>query len=134
MEYEKRVHDCGREILAAGLAESAHDLSDGGLAVALSECCTNEIGARIDIEADERLEFTLFGEAPSRILLTSSEPARIHEIALRYDVECPRIGVTMKERLQVGDGNAMWIDIATTDLKQSFETSLPNLLHTHNVG
>ena len=134
MAYEKRVHDCVREILAAGLAESAHDLSDGGLAVALSESCTNELGARVHIDAGERLEFTLFGEAPSRILLSSSEPDRIHEIALRYDVECPHIGVTMKERLQVGDGNAMWIDITTTDLKQSFENSLPKLLHTHNVG
>jgi phosphoribosylformylglycinamidine synthase subunit PurL len=134
MAYEKRVHDCVREILAAGLAESAHDLSDGGLVVTLSESCTNEIGAKVTIETGERVEFTLFGEAPSRILLTSSYPDRIHEIALRYDVECPRIGVTMKGRLQVGDGDAMWIDIATTDLKQSFENAFPELLHTHNVG
>jgi phosphoribosylformylglycinamidine (FGAM) synthase-like enzyme len=37
-----------REIVAAGLAESAHDLSDGGLAVALAECCFGpaEIGAQ----------------------------------------------------------------------------------------
>src|SRR5947209_6732287 len=40
MAHEKRVHDAMREIVAAGLAESAHDLSDGGLAVALAECCT----------------------------------------------------------------------------------------------
>jgi len=134
MAYEKRVHDCVREILAEGLAESAHDLSDGGLAVTLSECCTGDIGANVAVETGERAEFTLFGESPSRILLTTAEPARIHEIALRYGVECPRIGVTMKERLQVGDGNTMWIDIATTDLKQSFEASLPQILHTHNVG
>jgi phosphoribosylformylglycinamidine synthase len=136
MAREKRVHDCVREILAAGLAESAHDLSDGGLAVALSECCTSEMGASVRIEPGERLEFTLFGEAPSRIILTTAEPARIHEIALRYDVECPVIGVTMKERLQIGSrpSSSMWIDIATTDLKQSFERSLPSLLHTHNVG
>jgi phosphoribosylformylglycinamidine synthase len=137
MAYEKRVHDCVREILAAGLAESAHDLSDGGLAVALSESCTDGIGARVTVVAEERTEFTLFGEAPSRILLSTADPDRIHEIALRYDVECPEIGVTMKERLQIGsrtDGHVMWIDIATADLKQSFETSLPELLHTHNVG
>jgi len=134
MAYEKRVHDCVREILAAGLAESAHDLSDGGLAVTLSESCTNEIGARVSIETGERVEFTLFGEAPSRILLSTLNPDRVHEIALRYDVACPRIGVTMKGRLQVGDGSSMWIDIATTDLKQSFENALPKLLHTHNVG
>ncbi len=134
MAYEKRVHDCVREILAAGLAQSAHDLSDGGLAVALSECCTTEIGASVIISADERVEFTLFGEAPSRILLTTTAADRIREIALRYDVECPRIGVTMKERLQIGDGPEMWINVSTADLKQSFEASLPELLQTHNVG
>jgi phosphoribosylformylglycinamidine synthase len=134
MAYEKRVHDCAREILAAGLAESAHDLSDGGLAVALSESCTGEVGASVHVEAGERVELTLFGEAPSRILLSTSDPDRIHEIALRYDVECPRIGVTMKGRLQIGDEHAMWIDIPTTDLKQSSEVSLAGILHTSNVG
>ena len=135
MAHEKRVHDCVREILAAGLAESAHDLSDGGLAVALSECCTKEIGAKVTIASGERVEFTLFGEAPSRILLTTKDPARIHEIALRFDVECPVVGVTMKGRLQIGDGtSAMWIDVAITDLKQSFENSLPEILHKHNAG
>src|SRR5579862_1431144 len=130
MAYEKRVHDCVRAILAEGLAESAHDLSDGGLAVALAECCTEEIGARIDISPAERIDFALFGEAPSRILVTSLNPDRIREIALRFEVECPIIGVTMKERLQVGNETSMWIDSATTDLKQSFESSLAQLLHT----
>ena len=130
MAYEKRVHECVREILAAGLAESAHDLSDGGLAVALSECCTAEIGARVNISPAERIDFALFGEAPSRIILTSQSPDRVREIALRFDVACPIIGVTMKERLQIGNETSMWIDIATTDLKQSFENSLPQLLHT----
>ena len=38
MDYEKRVQRAIREIIAPRLAESAHDLSDGGLAVALAEC------------------------------------------------------------------------------------------------
>jgi phosphoribosylformylglycinamidine synthase len=145
MEQEKRVQAAIREVVNAGLAESAHDLSDGGLAVALSECCTGEIGARVNITPAERIDFALFGEAPSRILLTSQSPDRIREIALRFDVECPVIGVTMKERLQIGsrtgvsplcdgfedrDETNMWIDVATTDLKQAFENSLPQLLHT----
>ncbi len=133
MGYEKRVHDCVREILAAGLAESAHDLSDGGLAVALSECCTNEIGARVNITPADRIEFALFGEAPSRILLSTRQPGRIHEIALRYDVECPAIGATMKGRLQIGDETQMWIDVATADLKRTFENSLPTILHSSNA-
>ena len=39
MDYEKRVHDAMRDVHSNGLAESAHDVSDGGLAVTLAECC-----------------------------------------------------------------------------------------------
>ena len=39
MDYEKRVHTAIREVIAQGLAESSHDVGDGGLAVALAECC-----------------------------------------------------------------------------------------------
>ncbi|HWF10192.1 MAG TPA: phosphoribosylformylglycinamidine synthase subunit PurL [Bryobacteraceae bacterium] len=131
MTYEKRVHDCVREILAQGLAESAHDLSDGGLAVALSECCTRQLGALITLNSGERAEFALYGEAPSRILVTTRQPERIHELALRFDVDCPRVGVTMKERLQIGCGSTTWIDMTIADLKRSFETALPEVLHTH---
>ncbi len=45
MDYEKRVQAAIREIVDAGLAESAHDLGDGGLAVALAECSMGGIGA-----------------------------------------------------------------------------------------
>ena len=63
MDYEKRVQDAIREIVGDGLAESAHDLSDGGLAVALAECCfANEIGAQVELDSDLRPEFLLFHE------------------------------------------------------------------------
>ena len=130
MAYEKRVHEAMREIAERGLAQSAHDLSDGGLAVALSESCTGDIGARVNVTAGDRVEFTLFGEAPSRILLSTWDPDQIREIAVRHDVECPVIGVTITERLQIGDDNTMWIDLATSDLKQQFENSLPRLFQT----
>jgi phosphoribosylformylglycinamidine synthase len=128
MDYEKRVHDAVREILAAGLAESAHDLSDGGLAVALSECCTSALGAQVTVGGIARPEFALFGESPSRILVITRNPGRVREIALFYRVECPAIGVTMKERLRIGNEHGMWIDLVTSDLKQSFENGLPRLL------
>src|SRR5205807_1592584 len=58
MEKEKRVQAAMREIVAGGFAESAHDLSDGGLAVALAECAfgPGEIGAQVDIESHLRPE------------------------------------------------------------------------------
>jgi phosphoribosylformylglycinamidine (FGAM) synthase-like enzyme len=109
MAYEKRVHEAMREIHAAGLAESAHDLSDGGLAVSVAECC-GRMGAVIELESNGLLEHLLFGEAPSRILLSSANPAAVTEIAAKHGVECERIGVTMKERLQIQHGSISLID------------------------
>jgi phosphoribosylformylglycinamidine synthase subunit PurL len=131
MDYEKRVHDAIRAMIEANLVESAHDLSDGGLAVALSESSTVTLGAKIEIPAG-RPDHVLFGEAPSRILISVNDSSRAAEIAARFRVECPRIGATMKERLQVGNDRQMLIDLSTSDLKQAFETALPRLLQLQN--
>jgi len=66
LDKEKRVQEAMRQIAAGGLAESAHDLSDGGLAVALAECCfgAGQIGAQVDLDSDLRPEILLFHEAP----------------------------------------------------------------------
>ncbi len=130
MDYEKRVHDTIRAFIDGGIVESAHDLSDGGLAVALSESCTSETGAKVTIPATERPDLALFGEAPSRILVSVTDAARAREIAARFRVDCPQIGATMKERLQIGTDRHMLIDLSTSDLKQASETSLTRLLQT----
>jgi len=124
-----------REIAGAGIAESAHDLSDGGLAVTLSESCTADLGANVTCgpTAEGNSIFQLFGESPSRILLTTSEPEKIQEIAARHDVKSPIIGVTIKGRLQIGYEDRMLINIATADLKQSFEGALPRLLQSQHA-
>jgi phosphoribosylformylglycinamidine synthase subunit PurL len=133
MDYEKRVHDAIRAMIKAGVVESAHDLSDGGLAVALSECCTTELGAKVSIPADGSPERTLFGESPSRILVTVRDTAQAVKIAAKFGVACPHIGVIMKERLQIADErNEMLIDLSTSGLKQAFETSLPRLLQAQH--
>src|SRR4029077_3883139 len=100
MDYEKRVQQAIREIVEAGLAESAHDLSDGGLAIALAESSFGPagVGARIEIPAGGRIEFLLFHEGPSRILVSTSQPENVLAIAKTNGIEAPRIGVTMKER------------------------------------
>jgi hypothetical protein len=53
---------------------------------------------------------------------------------MKHNVLCAILGVTMKERLQIGNGREMLIDISTTDLKHSSEETLPRLLHTSNAG
>jgi phosphoribosylformylglycinamidine synthase subunit PurL len=105
-----------REIHAAGLAESAHDLSDGGLAVTVAECCRS-VGALLELESDLPLEHLLFCEAPSRILISSSRRESVSEIAAKFGVECERIGTTMKERLRIQNGFVTYIDCDLSELQ-----------------
>jgi phosphoribosylformylglycinamidine synthase subunit PurL len=103
MEYELRVHYAVRRIVEEGLAESAHDLSDGGLAVALAECCFGpaEIGAQIELVSHLRPAMLAFHEAPSRILISTSDPKRVTAIAEKYEIEAPVVGVTIEKGLEI---------------------------------
>ncbi len=126
MDCEKRVHEAMREIAAEGLADSAHDLSDGGLVVALAEACSTAIGAHVNVPDSHMFE--LFGEAPSRILVSTRAGARVRAIALKHNVECPEIGVTMEGRLQLIHSTTMLIDFATSELFETSVSALPKLL------
>jgi phosphoribosylformylglycinamidine synthase len=90
-------------------------LSDGGLAVTVAECCTS-VGALIEIESDTPVEHLLFGESPSRILISCSDAGAVAEIAAKHNVECERIGITMKERLQFQHGSISLIDCDLSQL------------------
>ena len=131
LDYEKRVQRAVREIIEAGLAESAHDLSDGGLAIALAESSFGPagIGARIAIPAQPRPEFLLFHEGPSRILVSTSQPENVLAIAAKNSVEALAIGATMKERLRIDCGSDTLVDCDLAGLKRPWETSLERMLH-----
>ena len=103
LEREKRAQSAIREIVAAGLAESAHDLSDGGLAVALAECSFGPagIGAAIDIASDLRPEMLAFHEGPSRILISTAHPRKVAAIAERHGIEAPVVGVTIEKGMEI---------------------------------
>jgi phosphoribosylformylglycinamidine synthase len=126
LPYEQRVQLAIRRIVAEGLAESAHDLSDGGLAVALAECCFGpaEIGAHVDLPSDLRPEILLFHEAPSRILISTSQPVQVAAIAEAFEIESLLIGVTIEKGLEIRQRTVTlgaW-DIAT--LKSHYDTAL----------
>ena len=138
MDYEKRVHTAIREVIAQGLADSSHDVGEGGLAVALAECCAEGMGASIALETALRPEFALFHEGPSRILISTTQPEAIEKIARDNNVECLRLGVTMKERLQISNGSVkpavMWIDGRVERLREVWENALENVLSPVPVG
>ncbi len=131
MDYEKRVQRAIRDIIAQGCAESAHDLSDGGLAAALAEASFGPagVGAHIEVPAESKPEFLLFHEGPSRILVSTSQPENVLKIAAENGVEAWRIGVTMKERLRIDYGSDTLVDCDLAELRQPWQTSLARTLH-----
>ena len=95
---ERNVVEAVLAAIGAGVVRSAHDCSDGGLAVALAECCIMDrnrpLGARIDLSslAHLPLRATLFGEAQGRVLVSTPDPAALREITLRHGVTSTVIG------------------------------------------
>jgi phosphoribosylformylglycinamidine synthase len=130
MAYEKRVHDAMREIAAEGLAESAHDLSDGGLAVALAESSFGpaNIGARVDLHSDLAPHYLLFHEGPSRILISTTNADRVQQIAAAHKVEAPVAGVTIKEELQVRNNSEVLVLGKIASLRERNGSSLAKTL------
>jgi len=130
LDHEKRVQAAVREMVLAGLAESAHDLSDGGLAVALAECSfgTESVGAEIELVSGLQPELLLFHEGPSRVLISTAEPDLVAKIAARYRVEAPRIGVTAQERIVIRNRGAELINAAVVGLRKISEGALESKL------
>jgi phosphoribosylformylglycinamidine synthase len=131
VDYEKRVQAAIREVVEAGLAESSHDVGEGGLAVALAECCSLGMGAHISLHTDLRPEFALFHEGPSRVIVsaaTLAEVAKIADIADKHGVACMNLGVTMKERLQIDNDSKTLLNTAVHEIREIWEHALEDKL------
>jgi phosphoribosylformylglycinamidine synthase len=103
---ERALIDAVLDAIRAGGVASAHDCSDGGLAVALAECAIMDperpLGFDVDLSAWRGLPFRalLFGEAHGRVVLSGSSAAPLLEAARRHGVPAREIGRVM----EVADG------------------------------
>jgi phosphoribosylformylglycinamidine synthase subunit PurL len=99
-EKELYLHKILLELIKNGLINSAHDISEGGIAIALAECCimnkNYNIGCEINYEYEFRKDIDLFSESQSRVIISSdqSNEERIKAICKKYNVKISRIGVT----------------------------------------
>jgi len=129
MDYEKRVQAAIRDVVRQGLADAAHDLSDGGLAVALAECgFPHGVGAEIDLDSDLRPEFLLYHEGPSRILVSAEDAGPILSVAASQGVEALVIGRTIPGRIVVKNRGRALLDCGIDDLRTRWNTALETLL------
>jgi phosphoribosylformylglycinamidine synthase len=131
MNYEKRVHDTIRELVRSNAVESAHDISDGGLAIAIAESSfgPQNIGADIHLNSPLAPELLLFHEGPSRILVSTANPQKVFEFARNNGVQAVDIGVTLEARVIIRNCGRLLIDSRLDQLKETWSNALERLLH-----
>jgi phosphoribosylformylglycinamidine synthase len=134
LEQEAALQTAVIDLIQQGLVESAHDCSEGGLAVALAEkAFPNGVGARVELASvGLPAEFVLFGEDASRILLSSDsvKVLRIKEVAEKHGVTADVIGETILDHLEIFiDGHAA-VAASLSDLSAAYESALESALHT----
>jgi phosphoribosylformylglycinamidine synthase subunit PurL len=131
LKLECAVQHCCLEAVDQEILCSAHDLADGGLAVALAECCVGgpekPLGVRIESHEMIRGDALLFSESQSRIIVSLKEANldRLKEIAARHHVPMQAIGAvggtrfTIQPLLQVAveELKAIWSNGLTARLK-----------------
>lgn len=106
LDMEVRVQAVCRRLIRAGLVDSAHDCSQGGLAVALAESAiAGNIGFQIDVPGSGRADGLLFGEGQSRIVVSLPEEhlAEAGAIAAEASVPWAVIGRAQGDALVLGD-------------------------------
>jgi phosphoribosylformylglycinamidine synthase len=144
LEAERRLGDLLRALAGRALICSAQDVSDGGLAVALAECCiAGGTGLIVDSEplealmrAGGRADAALFSEDQGRAVV-SCVPGNLPDLlalAREHGVPALVLGSAQGTRLQIGDV----LDVRTADLQSAWEGGFETLLgartelvHTH---
>ncbi len=132
LQLEKRLQKLLCRAVREGLLISAHDLSDGGLAIALAESClAGEVGAHIALPDHPRPELPLFGEGPSRVLVSLEKEAavKLSDLALDFDVPATNLGTVEDGALTINIGSAGVIDSPVTEIKRVYEGALPWMMN-----
>ncbi len=140
LETEKALQVCVLQLIREGLVQSAHDCSDGGLAVALTECSlshpTAPLGAVVELTPNRlRRDSLLFGESQSRVVLsvTPAQTERVLTLAQDAGVPAATIGRVGGSRLVIEVGADRWgaacrIDAEVARLQDAWGGSLERVI------
>jgi phosphoribosylformylglycinamidine synthase len=137
LSFEKKVQAVCLEAIRAGLVASAHDCSSGGLAVALAECCMlgspRRLGAQVSLPESEsgvRMDARLFGESPSRIVMsaTTANAERIRELATREGVPAQVLGAVGGDGLKIGAGGMTQIALGVSEMERIWRGAIAAIM------
>ena len=140
LALEKAVQAFLRQAISAGLVACAHDLADGGLAVALAEACmASGLGASVEVPAgDTCLDRLLFAEGGARILVgVAAEQAQAWQKALDQAggaglaIPAQRLGqVQASAELVISQADQVLVQLPISELQKSYEQAIPRRMAT----
>ena len=135
---EKSVQKCCLEAIEAGIIKSAHDCSEGGLAVTLAEAAilsAGPLGARIVLpQLPIRRDAYLFGESQSRIVVTIDETgwSKMESLCREHGVMITSLGWVEGERLSIrAEGqDSPLMDLSVEEMRSAWYGGIPKALQT----
>jgi phosphoribosylformylglycinamidine synthase II len=133
LEDERAVQTFVESAIRAGLVKSAHDTSEGGLAVALSECCYSNlhrgaVGAEVTIPSHLEIRKDLFGEVSTRVVLSTTKVEALRTQARDAGLNFYELGKVGGKRLIFNYESVKAVDIAIEELESAWRQALPKLL------
>jgi phosphoribosylformylglycinamidine synthase subunit PurL len=134
LEREAALQKAILEMIRSGLVDSAHDCSEGGIAVTLSESTfAHGVGAEVDLNSGQLApEFILFGEDASRIVISLDHAnyPRIQTIARKHGISAELIGETTRERLEIRLDRRPLVLSSVRALRECYENAFEAALRT----
>ena len=138
LEEEREVQAAMLGLIGEGIVTSAHDVSDGGLAVCLAESAlfSDGLGAAIDLEAPSqiRIDALLFGEAQSRIVFSVApeDLSKVETMITRWNVQVTRLGEVTDENFTITFAGRTLIKAGHEEIKAIYENAIPDMMQTRN--
>jgi phosphoribosylformylglycinamidine synthase len=139
LDLEKKVQAACLQLIEANLINSAHDCSDGGVAVCIAESCFSSLGreatgAKIDLRSDElSAEALLFAESPSRIII-SFAPENLDQVrTIAGDCPFEILGEVTSDTLELSVNGVSSVASPTAEFEAAWETTLETHLDTARI-
>lgn len=128
---EKRLCDSLVEAVGKGLIKSAHDCSDGGLAVCLAESCIQgKAGANVSMLSNCAPASALFGETQARavVTLTAKELGELREIVDKHSIECSILGKVGGKNLKISINEVDIINASVSEMEKTWRMAITDIM------
>lgn len=128
---EKKIQEFILKAIEEGMLQSAHDLSEGGLAVALAEgCMERKLGASIETKTELRKDILLFSESQSRFLITVKPQnlQLITEMIENAEIPCEVLGKVQRDMLEININGEKVIKQPVSQIEKAWRGALKCLM------